>query len=185
MMKGTPPRTHLFELEPKHAPLVENLQEAPATQKRRDAFESHRHRVFALAYYMTGAELDAEDLLTNTFTRVFLKTDEPDGQQVDASLVTELKQYVEFEPLPAAPPPVVTASGLLQQANIKRPDMEAALTQLPATERMVFLLRDVESQPVERVALTMEMTPQQVNVALFRARLQLREVLAKMQRGES
>jgi RNA polymerase sigma-70 factor (ECF subfamily) len=67
---------------------------------------------------------------------------------------------------------------LAEQRNVKRNDLEAALVHLPATERMVFLLRDVEGYPVDRVASTLELTPQAVNLALLRARLKLREVLA-------
>jgi RNA polymerase sigma-70 factor (ECF subfamily) len=164
--------------EPHDARLVLNFAEISAAQKRRDSYESHRHRVFAVAFYMTGGELEAEDILANTFVRAFQQTDEPSAQQVDVSLVSELKQHVEFEPPPATAP-VTTGAGLGEQRNVKRPDLEAALIHLPATERLVFLLRDVEGYPVDRVAATLELTPQAVNIALLRARLKLREVLAQ------
>jgi RNA polymerase sigma factor (sigma-70 family) len=159
------------------APLVINLSEASASQKRRDAFESHRHRVFALAFYMTGGELEAEQLLADTFIRAYRQAAEPDGEIVDRSLVTELKQHVDFAP--PDPTPIAPATPTLLQRNVKRPDMEAALSHLPATERMIFLLRDVEGYDSERVARTLELTPAQVNVALFRARLLLRNALAQ------
>jgi RNA polymerase sigma factor (sigma-70 family) len=159
------------------APLVINLSEASASQKRRDAFESHRHRVFALAFYMTGGELEAEQLLTDTFIRAYRQTAEPDGEIVDRSLVTELKEHVDFAP--PDPTPIAPATPTLLQRNVKRPDMEAALGHLPATERMIFLLRDVEGYDSERVARTLELTPAQVNVALFRARLLLRNALSQ------
>jgi RNA polymerase sigma-70 factor (ECF subfamily) len=171
--------TLLRGFEPNDARLVLNFAEISAAQKRRDSYESHRHRVFAVAFYMTGGELEAEDILANTFVRAFQQTDEPSAQQVDVSLVSELKQHVEFEPPPATPPPVATGQGLGEQRNVKRPDLEAALIHLPATERLVFLLRDVEGYPAHRVAATLELTPQAVNIALLRARLKLREALAQ------
>jgi len=164
--------------EPNDARLVLNFAEISAAQKRRDSYESHRHRVFAVAFYMTGGELEAEDILANTFVRAFQQSDEPSAQQVDVSLVNELKQHIEFEPPPPTAP-VTTGQGLGEQRNVKRPDLEAALIHLPATERLVFLLRDVEGYPVDRVAATLELTPQAVNIALLRARLKLREVLAQ------
>ncbi len=164
--------------ESNDARLVVNFAEISAAQKRRDSYESHRHRVFAVAFYMTGGELEAEDILANTFVRAFKKTDEPSAQDVDVSLVSELKQHVEFEPV-AAPSPLPAGPGLGEQRNVKRPDLEAALIHLPATERLVFLLRDVEGYPADRVAATLELTPQAVNIALLRARLKLREVLAQ------
>ena len=30
--------------------------------RQRDIYDSHRHRTFALAYYMTGNEIEAEDI---------------------------------------------------------------------------------------------------------------------------
>jgi RNA polymerase sigma-70 factor (ECF subfamily) len=165
--------------ESNDARLVVNFAEISAAQKRRDSYESHRHRVFAVAFYMTGGELEAEDILANTFVRAFKKTDEPSAQDVDVSLVSELKQHVEFAPVAPAPPQVPAGQGLGEQRNVKRPDLEAALIHLPGTERLVFLLRDVEGYPVDRVAATLELTPQAVNIALLRARLKLREVLAQ------
>jgi RNA polymerase sigma-70 factor (ECF subfamily) len=165
--------------DPEKAPLVINLAEASASQKRRDAFESHRHRVFALAFYMTGGELEAEQVLTDTFLRAYRQMPEPDGETVDRSLVAELKEVVDFAPPETAPIPVAEPAASPMQRNVKRPDLEAALGQLPATERMIFLLRDVEGYPTERVAATLELTPAEVNVALFRARLLLRQELSR------
>lgn len=171
-----------FDHNQKGSAVVLNFAQASAAQKRRDSYESHRHRVFALAFYMTGGEQEAEQVLTDTFINAFKKTDEPSGEQVDESLVGELKQHVEFAAVEAGPLPVADGPGLAQR-NVKRPDLEAALGHLPATERMVFLLRDVEGYPADRVAATLELTVPQVNVALIRARLLLRKALAETATG--
>lgn len=129
---------------------------------------------------MMGGELEAEEVLAHTFVRAFRHCDEPSGKQVDKCLVAELTQHVEFAPVEPGPVPVIAAGvSLAAQANVKRSDLEAALEHLPATERMVFLLRDVESYPVDRVAELLEIAPSAVNLALFRARLKLRHVLAQ------
>src|SRR5579875_3143210 len=59
-------------------------------QLRRDVYDSHRHRAFALAYYMTGNEVEAEQMLIRTFTRVFSSPAAPDGAAVDACLFDEM-----------------------------------------------------------------------------------------------
>jgi RNA polymerase sigma-70 factor (ECF subfamily) len=130
--------------------------------------------------------MEAEAILGNTFIRAFRQAKEPSGEQVDRSLISELKGYVEFEPIAPGPQPVAPAAPAekLEQRNVKRPDLEAALVHLPATERLVFLLRDVEGYAVDRVAAALEITPQQVNVALLRARLKLRQVLAALPRQQ-
>ena len=39
--------------------------------EQRDVFESHRHHVFSVAYYMTGDEREAESILQSTFIDAF------------------------------------------------------------------------------------------------------------------
>jgi RNA polymerase sigma-70 factor (ECF subfamily) len=130
---------------------------------------------------MTGEETAADEVLTETFQQAFTKAVEPNGEQVDASLVDRLKNRVEFEPVSPELPKIATNVrdiSLAAQRNVKRTDLEEAIQYLEATERMLFLLRDVEGYPVERVATLLEMEPKLVNIGLLKARLKLREILA-------
>ena len=61
-------------------------------QQQRDIYESHRHRTFSLAFYMTGNEMEAEEILATTFIRAFQQNEQPDGFAVDSALVNELSQ---------------------------------------------------------------------------------------------
>jgi RNA polymerase sigma-70 factor (ECF subfamily) len=70
----------------------------------------------------------------------------------------------------------------LGQRNVKRTDMEEAVRELPANERMIFLLRDVEGYDADRVAELLQITRQQVERTLFSARIRLRTILAALQR---
>jgi RNA polymerase sigma-70 factor (ECF subfamily) len=56
--------------------------------------------------------------------------------------------------------------------------MEEAVAQLPATERMIFLMHDVESYSHERIAKTMGISQEESKGGLFQARLKMREILA-------
>jgi RNA polymerase sigma factor (sigma-70 family) len=60
--------------------------------------------------------------------------------------------------------------------------MEEALRELPANERMVFLLRDVEGYDADRVAGLLEVSRQQIERTLFSARIRMRTALARLQR---
>jgi hypothetical protein len=64
----------LFELE-RHFGKMEAREMAPQSleERQRDIYESHRHRVFSVSYYMTGSELEAEEILRGSFIRAFLK----------------------------------------------------------------------------------------------------------------
>jgi RNA polymerase sigma-70 factor (ECF subfamily) len=153
--------------------------------RQRDIYESHRHRTFALAYYMTSNEIEAEQILTGTFVRAFRAIEEPSGPDVDAALMQEFRQrslLPEETPAPVlqADPSKDPPAGL-EGRNVKRTDLEEAIQYLPAQERLLFLLRDVEGYSPAAIAKLLEMTEQQVNRTLFSARLRLRKVLAEAQ----
>ena len=156
------------------------MSERSLEHRQRDVYETHKHRAYAVAFYMMGNEIDAEDVTQDTFVRAFRQAEEPDGQCVDWSLVSELRERmpIDEQAVPAQPEPGLTIAG----RNIKRTDMEEALGELPPNERMVFLLRDVEGYDPDRVAGLLEIPRQQVERTLFSARIRMRTALAKLQR---
>jgi DNA-directed RNA polymerase specialized sigma24 family protein len=58
--------------------------------------------------------------------------------------------------------------------------LERAVVQLPATERLVFLLHDVERYEHARISRLLGLNEQESALALHQARLRLRELLAAM-----
>ena len=165
--------------------LVASLQaEQSAQARQRDIYDSHRHRTFSLAYYMTSNELVAEHILTATFVRAFGASHEPEGRDVDAALLEELRlrSYLgSFAGLDAAGPSSVSVAGSsseLGELNVKRTDLEEAIRDLPATERLLFLLRDVEGYTSAAIAQLLGVSEPQVQRGLFAARIGLRRSLA-------
>lgn len=154
-------------------------------QVQRDIFDTHRHRTFALAFYMTGNELEAEAILTSTFVRAFDTVEEPQGPDVDAALIQELRQRFPLgEDAPHTHPAAKAASDPdfnLSGGNVRRTDMEEAVQTLPSTERFLFLLRDVEGYTPAAIAELLQMPESKVNRTLFAARLHLRQALAVAQ----
>ncbi|HEY3988412.1 MAG TPA: sigma-70 family RNA polymerase sigma factor [Acidobacteriaceae bacterium] len=156
------------------------MSERSLEHRQRDIYETHKHRAYAVAYYMVGNEIEAEEVSQGTFVRAFRQTGEPDGRCIDCSLVRELRERM---PLDEQAPPAEAVPGLtLGGRNIKRTEMEEALKELPPNERMVFLLRDVEGYDADRVAALLEVPRQQVERTLFSARIRVRTALASMQR---
>jgi RNA polymerase sigma-70 factor (ECF subfamily) len=157
--------------------------------RRRDIFDSHRHRVFALAYYMTGNEVEAEQILTGTFVEAFERTEEPAAHEVDTALVGELRARFplgeEAEATEEKPSAVVAQAenhgGELAGRNVRRTDLEEAIQFLPPTERLLFLMRDVEGYSVEAIAKVVDMPEPAIQRTLFAARLRLRSILAQQQ----
>ncbi|HEY0796884.1 MAG TPA: sigma-70 family RNA polymerase sigma factor [Acidisarcina sp.] len=153
-----------------------------AEEYRRDIFDSHRHRVFALAYYMTGSEIEAEQILTETFVQAFESTETPAAPEIDSALVGELRSRFPLEEAPAAVP---SGSHDLSNRNVRRTDLEEAIQYLPATERLCFLMRDVEGYSVEAIAKVVELPEATVQRTLFSARIRLRAALSREQNTEA
>jgi RNA polymerase sigma-70 factor (ECF subfamily) len=152
-------------------------------QQQRDIYESHRHRTFSLAFYMTGNEVEAEEILAITFVRAFQQQERPDAFAVDSALLNELSERF---PLRKEEAPVVLAGGLgLSHRNVRRPELEDALRNLPANERLLFLLRDVEGYSPEMISRLLDIPEAQVQRGCFSARIRLRQVLAGQARTEA
>jgi RNA polymerase sigma-70 factor (ECF subfamily) len=166
---------------------VTRQQAQRAEDRRRDIYESHRHRTFALAFYMTGNEMEAEKILTETFISAFSATPEPSAQEVDSALVGELQQRfpLGMQEAAAHPEPAAAEGTDLSQRNVRRTDLEEALHTLPAQERLLFLLRDVEGYTPARISELMKIPEAQVNRTLFSARIRLRRALAEGQEERS
>lgn len=140
-----------------------------------EAFEENRHRVYSLAFRMTDNELVAEELMINSFYRVFALSPDPDAESVDRALVAELRELMPLGALTLECAPCSEVVGL--RRNTKRVELELAVVQLPPTERMVFLLHDVERYDHARISRILGLSEQESAYALHQARLRLREVL--------
>jgi RNA polymerase sigma-70 factor (ECF subfamily) len=149
-------------------------------QIRRDVYDSHRHRVFALAYYMTGNELTAENILGRCFTRAFLSKAEPDAGDVDQSLLGVLREDGVLGEMEWRGVPEMSHGATI--GNVLRTDMEEALRELPAAERLIVLLSDVEGYPVARIAQLTERPEREIARAVMAARLRLREAIAAIRK---
>src|SRR5690348_766828 len=54
-------------------------------------FEANRQRVYTLAFWMTDNELEAEQVMENTFLRAFAALPAPDADAIDRALLSELR----------------------------------------------------------------------------------------------
>ncbi len=160
-------------------PRIVNAQaeERSVEQAQRDIYDSHRHRVFSLAFHMMGNELEAERLLIETFIRAFQDHPKPDSGTVDSALIAGLRLNFRLTPGTSVP---VSSSTEMTGRNVRRTDMEEAIQELPAFERLAFLLRDVEGYSSESISQLLEVPQTEINRTLFSARIRLRGILAEM-----
>ena len=142
-----------------------------------EVYEQNRQRIYSLAFWMTDNELAAEELMTNTFCRIFAEIVSPAPEEIDHALIAELRQQMPLGELTLNCSPCQKV--LSVRKNTRRVDLEHAVVQLPSTERMIFLMHDIESYSHARVARTLSLTEDASRLGLHQARLRIRELLAK------
>jgi RNA polymerase sigma-70 factor (ECF subfamily) len=156
-------------------PIIQHAEKG-SVDHYREIFEGNRHRVYSLSYYMTDNELTAEDVMINTFCRAFAASRKPEAETIDRALVTELREIAPIGNLSVQGQPATQVNEI--RRSTRRADLERAVVQLPATERLVFLMHDVENYDHARIARTIGITEAESKAGLFQARLKLRELLA-------
>lgn len=153
-----------------------------ASEEYRAIYDQNRHRIYALAFWMTDNELAAEELMTSTFCRAFAWNNAPTDDQIDQMLIGELRKEMPLGPLTLNCEPSPGVRGVRNRGvrnNVLRVDLERAVVQLPSTERLIFLMHDVEGYDHVRIAHTLGLSDDESCLGLYRARVFLRELLAK------
>jgi RNA polymerase sigma-70 factor (ECF subfamily) len=141
-------------------------------------YQSNRHRVYSWAFWMTDNELAAEELMRNTFLRAFASHCEPTSEMVDRALLTEIRELMPVGVLTLEEGTCTDTPSI--RRNILRVHLERAVVQLPATERMIFLMHDIEGYTHERIARTLGLEESESIQGLHQARLHLRRRLAEL-----
>ena len=143
-----------------------------------DAYIEHRYRVYALAFWMTNSEVEAEQVTASVFERAFASGPEPNGDALDRILLSELREMMPIGFLQPALTEVRESAAI--RGNVKRVHLEQAVVQLPPTERLIFLLHDVESYDHSRIARMIGISEFESQEGLHQARLRMRELLAHL-----
>ena len=160
---------------------------------------AYSNRIYRMALRMTGDEQDAEDVLQETFIKVFkniegfkgfsslstwiyriamnealmlLRKHKPEGYSLDEDNEDEditPRQIAAWDALPEQK---------LMSNEISH-HLREAVMRLPETLRSVFLLRDTEELSVKETSDALGISEGTVKVRLLRARLKLREYLSE------
>jgi RNA polymerase sigma-70 factor (ECF subfamily) len=141
-------------------------------------YQANRHRVYALAFWMTDNEISAEELMRSVFLRVFATGKQASTELVDRALVSELRQISPLGTLTLECQPVTSVLNV--RHNIKRTHLEGAVMQVPRTERLVFLLHDVEGYEHSQIVKLLGLSLAESQQALHQARLRVRELVSEM-----
>jgi RNA polymerase sigma-70 factor, ECF subfamily len=141
-------------------------------------YNENCHRIYSLAFWMTDNELTAEQLAANVFLRAFAFNTNPKTEQIDQALLAEVRELTPVGTL-TLNCSVSTETNSIR-GNVKRVHLERALVQLPATEKLIFLLHDVEGYDHQRIARLLGMEEKESQFGLHQARLRVRELVSQV-----
>lgn len=165
-------------LEAKLSGLRTYLPAADRLEQYRENYQNNQHRIYSLAFRMTNNELLAEEVVGNVFRRAFSLVTSPNAEVLDRALVRELREHAPIGLLTMECSVANEVSTV--RKNVKRVHLECAVVQLPATERLMFLMHDVEGYDHARIGRTIGVTEDESRHGLHQARLRIRELLATM-----
>ena len=154
----------------------------PAVESRtteyNQIYNENCHRIYSLAFWMTDNELMAEQLAANVFLRAFAFNANPKTEQIDQAFLAEVRELTPVGTL-ALNCSVSTEIKNIR-GNTKRVHLERAVVQLPATEKLIFLLHDVEGYDHQRIAHLLGMEERESQFGLHQARIRVRELVSQM-----
>jgi RNA polymerase sigma-70 factor, ECF subfamily len=156
--------------------LVPTIESRTAEYNR--IYEENRHRVYSLAFWMTDNELQAEELAGNVFLRAFASSASPKTEQIDHALLAEVREITPVGTLTLNCAVSAVSSSL--RGNVKRVHLERAVVQIPATEKLIFLLHDVEGYDHQKIARLLGIEEQESQYGLHQARMLIRELVSQM-----
>ena len=90
-----------------------------------EIYKENCHRVYSLAFWMTGNELTAEQLSANTFLRAFASAAEPTTDNLDRAFLTEVRELTPIGVLTLSC--TASADSKSIYGNIKRIHLEQAV----------------------------------------------------------
>lgn len=155
--------------------------ELPALASEADSYkaiyEEHQSRIYNLAFYLTDNEMTAEDLTARVFSNTFAVNSTPSAEVLDRALVNELRETTPIGDLTLSVPASTETANA--RRNVKRAVLERAVVSVPATERLIFLMHDVEGYDHSRIARTLGISTDEVRTGLHQARLAVRRAVSQ------
>ena len=147
-----------------------------------ELYRNHAREVYRFALYLSGDPAQAEDIVSETFLRVWDSTSTVRMETVRAYLFTiarnvflhDLRRKQKQDPLEDNHSVAATVVREIESKEDLR-DTLAALQLLPETDRAALLLRAQEGVSYEEIARVLGLSLSAVKVKIHRARLKLAE----------
>ncbi len=155
------------------------------TQKEyNNAVDEWSDNIFRFALKHLKNEMSANDIVQETFTKVWVKHEEINVKKVKSYLFTtayhSIVDWIKKEKR-SGDIEQTEESFSNQSINVDLQDiLHEALDKLPAIQKTVVLLRDYEGYNYGEIAEITDLTESQVKVYIFRARKGLKEYIKRL-----
>lgn len=165
-----------------------------------ECIEIHSPLVYRLALRLMGNEVEAEDVLQETFLNAYRGIDSFEGRSGLGTWLYRIAYNAALMRLRRKDPTMMSVEESLDpdgqhivpkqlfdwcclpesdfESDEVRTELEAAIGELPETLRVVFVLRELEDLSTAETAAALDISEGAVKVRLHRARLWLRERLS-------
>jgi RNA polymerase sigma factor (sigma-70 family) len=149
------------------------------------AVDMHADGIYRFALKHLRDVEQARDVVQETFTRLWAKVDQVDATKVKSYLFTTAHHaIVDTVRKEQRTTPMEDHHAHLRTTSQQQPDLkevlDAALATLPAIQRSVVLLRDLEGYSYEEIAELTGLNLPQVKVYIYRGRTALKEYIGQL-----
>jgi len=159
----------------------------------KQVFLPHHRLLYNIALRITGNSQDAEDLVQETYIRLWKQRGKLDDiANTRAYAVTTLR-HTCFDALGSRPP-----DGMVTPLDASTPEplsdrdtatdidrretsamVHRLIDSLPSPQREIITMRDLDDMPYDRIAQTTGLTQGNIRIILFRARRQIKELFKR------
>lgn len=150
-----------------------------------NAVDLHADGIYRYAVkHLRDAEA-AKDIVQESYARLWMRVDKVEAAKAKSYLFTTAHHALVDEVRKSARSTrMVEHQDMLRSVSQEQPDLkellDRALATLPAIQRSVVLLRDLEGYTYEEIAELTNLNPSQVKVYIYRGRTALKEYIGKL-----
>lgn len=148
------------------------------------AVEEYADNIFRFAMKHLRNEMSANDIVQETFTKVWIKHEEVSYEKVKSYLFTTayhaIIDWIKKDSRSGDIENAGETGYYRQESHDLKQILDEALSKLPSIQRTVVLLRDYEGYNYAEIADITELSESQVKVYIFRARKTLKEYIKRL-----
>ncbi len=146
--------------------------------------DTYSDNIFRFAMKHLKNEMSANDIVQETFTKVWIKHEEISFEKVKSYLFTTayhtILDWIKKDQRSGDIEKAQEQEGSAADNFDLKAILEDALNQLPAIQKSVVLLRDYEGYSYDEIADITELSAAQVKVYIFRARKALQAYIKRL-----